>query len=369
MKSDKYLSLADIAIIYDSKRIPLNSRERSQRKGDIPYYGAQGIVDHIDDFIFDGDYVLIAEDGENLKSRKQPIAFRARGKFWVNNHAHIVLGNEPWINDYIEAFFHYTDISQYVTGAAQPKLNQGNLLKIKIPFEETLSKELANTWSLLQQKIELNNQIKETLEQIGQTLFKKYFVDNPESKGWDTKPLDEVADFKNGLACQKYPAAKGDQTLRVIKIKEMSSGFTTNSDVVGSSFPSDYIIENGDLLFAWSGTLMTKIWTEGPGALNQHIFKVTSNEYSKWFYYQWVNEHLERFVMIAKSKAVTMGHIKRSHLSEVSVKIPPKEHLDKFDGLLSSFLDKQISSAIENNTLISLRNNLLPKLMSGEISV
>lgn len=239
-------------------------------------------------------------------------------------------------------------------------------LKFQVPPIEVQIK-IAKILGDLDRKIELNRRMNETLEQIGQTLFKKYFVDNPESKGWDTKPLDEVADFKNGLACQKYPAAKGDQTLRVIKIKEMSSGFTTNSDVVGSSFPSDYIIENGDLLFAWSGTLMTKIWTEGPGALNQHIFKVTSNEYSKWFYYQWVNEHLERFVMIAKSKAVTMGHIKRSHLSEVNVKIPPKTYLKRFDGLLSSLLEQQTSIAVENNTLISLRDNLLPKLMSGEI--
>jgi len=263
------------------------------------------------------------------------------------------------------------DVYKTADGAAQANISNTQIENIMVPYFESEDQRnnVAKILGDLDRKIELNRRTNETLEQIGQALFKKFFVDNPESDNWGSKPLDEIAEFKNGLACQKFPIKQGESSLRVIKIKEMSSGFSGNSDFVGSDFPTDYIVENGDLLFAWSGTLMTKIWTEGPGALNQHIFKVTSNEYPKWFYYQWVNEHLKNFVMIAKSKAVTMGHIKRSHLSEVSVKIPPKEYLDKFDELFSSLLDKKISSAVENNILISVRESLLPKLMSGEINI
>lgn len=241
-------------------------------------------------------------------------------------------------------------------------------IKIQYPDKDK-QKKIAKILGDLDRKIELNRRMSETLKQIGQALFKKHFVDNPESEGWEKKSLDEIAEFKNGLACQKYPPSKNKKGLRVIKIREMSSGFTDSSDTVGADFPEDYIIKNGDLLFAWSGTLMTKIWTEGKGALNQHIFKVTSEKYPKWFYYHWVDEHLKRFKMIAKSKAVTMGHIKRSHLSEVDVKVPPKEFFDIYDGSLSILLEKRTEVMIENNTLIDLRDSLLPKLISGQIKL
>jgi len=124
--------LGDIATIHDSKRVPLNSRQRAERKGEYPYYGASDVIDYVDDYLFDGDYVLSAEDGKNLRSRKTPIAYKASGKFWVNKHAHVVQGNESWINDYLTSFFRWLDVSQYITGAAQPTLHPQALLRIPI---------------------------------------------------------------------------------------------------------------------------------------------------------------------------------------------------------------------------------------------
>lgn len=89
MQTNHY-KFSEIAINFDKKRIPLSTMEREKRKGEYRYYGAQGIIDYIDDYIFDGKYLLIAEDGENLKSNKQNIAQIVNGKFWVNNHAHIM---------------------------------------------------------------------------------------------------------------------------------------------------------------------------------------------------------------------------------------------------------------------------------------
>lgn len=113
--------IGDITDNHDKRRIPLSSKERSGRQGVYPYYGASGVIDYIDDYIFDGRYLLVAEDGENLNSRKKPVAFFASGKFWVNNHAHIVQGKLPVTNEFLYLFFSNEDISGYITGTAQPQ--------------------------------------------------------------------------------------------------------------------------------------------------------------------------------------------------------------------------------------------------------
>ena len=122
-----------ITINYDGKRVPITSSAR--RSGIFPYYGASGIIDYVDDYLFDGDYLLIAEDGANLLSRSTPIAFEANGKFWVNNHAHIVQVLKKLIPlSYLKEYFNSTDLRLYVSGSAQPKLNQKNLNRIEIPL-------------------------------------------------------------------------------------------------------------------------------------------------------------------------------------------------------------------------------------------
>ncbi|WP_067151360.1 restriction endonuclease subunit S [Pseudotamlana agarivorans] len=167
--------LDDLANILNSKRIPLSSRERSTRKGKFPYYGASGIIDFIDDYLFEGEYVIISEDGENLRSRKTPIAFNAFGKFWVNNHAHIVQGKMRGINKLIISHIAQLDMNQFLTGAVQPKLNKQNLLSIGIPFPKNVSliDELLDkfhSYSMMVISNELENQ---TLIQLRDTLLPK----------------------------------------------------------------------------------------------------------------------------------------------------------------------------------------------------
>jgi type I restriction enzyme, S subunit len=127
---EKYekVTFKDIVDNFDGSRKPIKAQEREQLQGKYPYYGASGIIDTINDYIFDGEYLLISEDGANLTVRKYPIAFIAQGKFWVNNHAHIVIAKkEITTNKFLEYYFVYTDISSYITGSAQPKLSQGKL--------------------------------------------------------------------------------------------------------------------------------------------------------------------------------------------------------------------------------------------------
>ncbi|MBK1873008.1 restriction endonuclease subunit S [Marinobacter sp. 1-3A] len=172
------MKISNVAVYRNNKRIPLKSLDRAKRQGIYPYYGASGVVDYIDDYIFDGTYLLISEDGENLRSRKTPVAFKAHGKFWVNNHAHILEEKEEGILDYLEYYFSQLDLTPYITGAVQPKLNKANLDTIEIPIPPLEERRAINgTLNSLTYKIDLNHQINQTLEQMAQAIFKSWFVD------------------------------------------------------------------------------------------------------------------------------------------------------------------------------------------------
>jgi len=228
-------------------------------------------------------------------------------------------------------------------------------------------KKIANILGSLDEKIELNCRMNETLEQLGQALFRHYFVDNPEAKSWDKKPLDEIANFLNGLAMQKYPKINGQRTLPVIKIREMSSGITDSTDIASANIPEEYIVHDGDLLFSWSGTLLVKFWSGGDGALNQHLFKVTSDKYPEWLYYYWTKYHLDQFILIAKSKATTMGHIQRKHLKQAEVIVPP--NIEEMTSEFTPIIDQIKTNLFETNSLVNIRDSLLLKLISGEIKI
>lgn len=187
-------------------------------------------------------------------------------------------------------------------------------------------------------------------------------------EGWTLQSLDAVGTFLNGLALQKFPANDGP-SLPAIKIAEMRGGITAKTDRVSHSVPSQYIVNDGDLLFSWSGTLEIVIWSGGCGALNQHLFKVTSATLPKWFMYGAVRHHLPEFQAIAASKATTMGHIQRHHLTNARIAVPTSAAFAKADLLLGPLHDRLLANAIESKTLAATRDLLLPRLLSGELRV
>lgn len=159
-------------------------------------------------------------------------------------------------------------------------------------------------------------------------------------------------------------------TISELKIKELRQGICdANSELCSPSIKSEYIIHDGDIIFSWSGSLLVDIWCGGTCGLNQHLFKVTSNNYDKWFYYLWTAHHLDRFIAVAADKATTMGHIKREELEKAEVIIPSKCDYKRIRTLIKPLFDLIISNRIENRKLTALRNTLLPKIMSGEIDV
>ena len=163
MKLKEY-RLNEVTINFDKKRVPLSGTQREKRHGKYRYYGAQGVIDYIDDYIFDGVYLLIAEDGENLKSKKQNIAQIVEGKFWVNNHAHIVQGNELCDTRYLCYILNNTDLSGYITGSAQPKLSQKSLNAVTLSLPNIKEqRKIVSLLHIFDRKIELNKAINDNL--------------------------------------------------------------------------------------------------------------------------------------------------------------------------------------------------------------
>lgn len=331
----------------------------------------------------DGEYLLVAEDGANLETRNQPIANIAKGKIWVNNHAHVLGNNGKCPLNLLGFILNNINISPYVTGCAQPKLNQENLRNIEIELPSHIDR-IASILSSLDRKIELNNKINADLEEMAQAIFKNWFVDFEPFKdgkfvdselgmipeGWKVGRLTEIASYMNGLAMQKFPPENNEDSLPVLKIKELGQGFCgTDSDRCSCNIKDECKIHDGDVIFSWSGTLLVDVWCGGDCGLNQHLFKVTSKDYPKWFYYYWTKHHLREFIHIAKDKAVTMGHIKRGHLEEAMVAIPDNDSMEKAHELFEPILSKMISLRLESSRLSSLRDALLPRLMSGELEV
>lgn len=213
--------------------------------------------------------------------------------------------------------------------------------------------------------------INNNLEEQAQAIFSKEFLTfEAPPKDWKHLSLLDIANFQNGLAMQKYRPVTVDESLPVLKIKELRQGFCDeSSDLCSANIKSDYIVDNGDVIFSWSGSLIIDFWCGGICGLNQHLFKVTSNKYDKWFYYSWTKYHLDHFISVAADKATTMGHIKRDELSKVDVLIPNETEYKRIGALLQPIYNLIISNRIENKKLALLRDCLLPRLMSGELDL
>lgn len=269
------------------------------------------------------------------------------------------------------------------------------------PIDE--QRAIADVLGALDDKIEQNRRTAWALERLARAIFRAWFVDfepvkakvegatafpsipepvfdalptrfvdsaiGPVPEGWEVKPITQIATFLNGLALQKYPPRNDGTDLAVIKIAQLRKGSTDGADASNDSIDEKYKIRDGDLLFSWSGTLDAAFWFGGPGALNQHLFKVTSADYPQWLAFEWIHQHMPEFRLIAASKATTMGHIKRGHLSQALVAVPPPELLEPSDELLSPLFELFATMQLESRKLAEMRDYLLPQLLSGKVRV
>jgi type I restriction enzyme S subunit len=269
-----------------------------------------------------------------------------------------------------DTFFDYSMATS--KGTKMPRGDKKVIMEYEVPelsYEDQC--KIAGILEVIDEKIELNTDINKNLLEQAQNIFtQEFLMFDRIPNDWQESSLLGIADYLNGLAMQKYRPKGDEQGLPVLKIKELRQGTCdVNSELCSPSIKPEYIVHDGDVIFSWSGSLLVDLWSGGTCGLNQHLFKVTSSTYNKWFYYAWTNHHLQKFAAIAADMATTMGHIKREELSKAEVLIPSQSDYDRIGGLLAPLYDLVIANRIENRKLASLRDELLPQLMSGQLDV
>lgn len=372
--------------------------ESERRSGTVPIMGSAGENGFHDTAKAKGPGVVIGRSGVGSMG----VVTFCPVDYWPHNTVLYVtdfLGNHERFAYY---FLQHLNLRRFDSGSAQASLNRNYIypVRINIPTPKEQS-AIAHVLGTFDDKIEHDRRTNETLEQMARAIFKSWFIDFepvrakqqgkkpfsmddttaalfPDSfeqsglgkipKGWTVEPLDKIADFLNGLALQKYPPT-GTGDLPVVKIAQLRANSTAYADRASCAVPTPYVINDGDVIFSWSGSLLVRIWTGGTGALNQHLFKVTSSRFPRWFFYLWCEHHLSWFQSIAADKATTMGHIKRSHLSQALVVVPPDSLLRALTPLLEPLFALKINNEVESRSHVLARDLLLPRLLSGEISV
>lgn len=369
MSKWKEFRLEDFVDIHNQTRIPLSKMERSKKQGTYPYYGASGIIDYIDDYLFDGEFVLVSEDGENLKSRKTPIAFKASGKFWVNNHAHIIQGKKGFHNSLIVYYFQNLDLHEYITGAVQPKLNKANLLSIPLflPENENEQKTIAEVLSSLDDKIDLLHRQNKTLEQMAETLFRQWFVEEAQ-EDWEEGVLPDEFDFLMGQS------PKGNS------FNEEGTGlpmYQGNADF-DFRFPNRrvYTTEAKRLAQKYETLISVRAPVGEQNMASEECcigrgvaaFKYKDNfKYYTYTYFKMRSliDEIKQF----NNEGTVFGSISKADFQALSITIPPPNFVYKFQNEVKPIDDKVIKNTVQIRTLEKLRDTLLPKLMNGEVRI
>ena len=280
--------------------------------------------------------------------------------------------------------------------SSYPSIRPEDIGNLSFMFPDIdIQNKIADILTSIDKKIQINNQINQELEAMAKTLYDYWFVQfdfpdqngkpykssggkifyHPELKreipeGWGVDSLWNIANFYNGLAMQKYrPVTTEDDYLPVIKIREMMNGFSKDTEKARLDIPTEAVVERGDILFSWSATLEVIIWGKEKGALNQHIFKVTSETYPKSFIYFELKSYLKVFKSIAELRKTTMGHITQDHLKQAKIVVPPIELISKLDTQLQPIMSQQQILENQNQELTQLRDWLLPMLMNGQVKV
>jgi type I restriction enzyme S subunit len=386
MSTWREVALGDVIEVHDHRRVPLSAAERRTRRGPYPYYGAQGVIDHIDDYLFDGRYILIPEDGENLRSRKLPIAYFAEGKFWVNNHAHIVRARDGVAVDrFIQSALQASDISGFITGAAQPKLSQANLLRIplRVPDIEG-QRRIASVLDAIDDLIENNRRRIALLEQLAQAIYREWFahfrfpghekakmVDSELGQipqGWTVTSLDSVCELvKTNFDESKHSA------LPLLDMARMQRGTLSVGELgVADELSTSRILFNeDDVLFGSirpylhkvalaprSGVTNTSVLVLRP--VRAQVVSLLPVLCSSHQTIEWATQH---------AAGTKMPVIKWDVLRSLPLVLPDSKTLERFDAQARPALEFIKAASRLNRKLRTTRDLLLPRLVTGAIDV
>ena len=383
----KRAKLGDVIELFDYKRVPLNSSERHERQGPYPYYGAQGIIDHVDDFLFDGRYILVAEDGENLNSRKLPLAMFANGKFWVNNHAHILRARPEIADDvFLLACMNHTDIKPFVTGAAQPKLSQANLKIIEIILPPIpVQHRIASILSTYDDLIENNLRRIRILEEMARALYREWFVEfrfpghakvphvasavGSIPKGWELKKLGDIAeDVRRNVPKGELEESRPYVGLEHIPRRSMALDAWETATEIGSN---KLEFKKDEVLFGKIRPYFHKV-SVAPfdGLCSADTIVIRSRRAED---YALVAACVSSDDFVAHASATANGaKMPRANwdvLEKYDVMMPSGEVSERFSRLFRGIIDNQQALVFQVKNLRRTRDLLLPRLLSGKVPV
>ncbi len=406
--------LGEVSDNYDSLRVPVKAADR--KPGPFPYYGAQGIVDYVDDYLFDGEYILIAEDGENLRSRNEDIALIARGKFWVNNHAHIIRGNDEADTKFIYYALNSTDISGHITGSTIPKLSQRNLNVLRLPLPQLPEQRaIASVLSALDDKIEVNRRMNEVLEAQARALFKDWFVDfgptrtkmamrgedpghantpakpylppdlwtlfpdhldeNGKPEGWEESEIGNEAKVVGGSTpSTKEPRFWGG-SINWVTPKDLSTLkapilIESNRTITKAGLEkiSSGLLPAGTVLLSSRAPIGYVAIAAIPLAINQGFIALRcEGRVSNVYVWLWLHENME--AIKGNANGSTFQEISKKNFRPLPVIVPSVNVMDAFNEMVIPLYDRIEKNERESRNLAQTRDLLLPKLMSGEIRV
>lgn len=372
----KEFRLDELGEILNSHRVPLSSLVRAKRQGKYPYYGASGIVDYIDDYIFDGEHLLISEDGENLVSRSTPIAFIADGQFWVNNHAHIFKGHAPYMNGLAKHYILASDLNEYITGAAQPKLSKAALLSIPffLPINEAEQEALSAVLSSLDGKIDLLHRQNATLRAMAEALFHQLFVVETKDE-WEEKPLLHYIKLIGGGTPKTYvkeywngaiPWLSGGDIANAHKSFALQSVKTITE--VGIDKSSAKLLPKFSTLLTARGTVGKYCLLGRPMAYSQTNYGILPVDNHSYFFTFLLIDHVVKELQMAAYGSV-FDTITTQTFDNVKISLPSQDLIRRFDTKICVIFFKIFANQTQICTLQKLRDTLLPKLMSGEVRV
>lgn len=381
----KKYKLGDILVNHDRRRIPLSSKVRSGRKGNFRYYGAQGVVDYIDDYIFDGEYVLIAEDGENLRSRNQNVANLVSGQFWVNNHAHIVTTNEKCDLHYFYYAFNFLQIDGYISGSAQPKLSQDSLNRIEMTIPDLQTqKGIASFLFMIDKRIENLRAQNRVLEQTAKTIYDYTFLqcaghqttynktlnrNIPED--WEVKRLgDLVSVSKESLNPQNYP----EKQFKHFSIPSFDDNGSYSLEYGKDIFSNKFIVNNNHVLISKLNPWKNRaVWCdENDDAIGstEFVTLLPRKLENKAFVFSIVKS--DSFIEYCSDAATGTSHSHRRVSPDIMMKFPiayDEKTVTKFNAHVTPLFKKQLVNTKQIEALTTQRNTLLPLLMTGQITI
>lgn len=377
----------DVLDFFDHQRVPLSSIERDTRAGEYRYYGAQGVIDHIDSYIYDGQFILIAEDGANLVTRNKPIAFLVDGQFWVNNHAHVVKGKEGIADDYyITKLLNNLNVAGFITGAAQPKLSQQNLKKIQVSLPDFYSQcEISSILSNYDNLIENNSRRIALLEKSARLLYREWFVDlrfpgyehvriiDGVPEGWERRTAFESIEVLSGGTPKTSVSNFWGGEIPFYTPKDASEGIWVtgcerNITEQGLKNCNSKLYSKETIFISARGTVGKLNIAQQPMAMSQSCYALFGKNYlTQPFIYLAIQEAVD--LLRQQAAGAVFDAIVVDTFKRIDLLVPSLEAMRLFDKLVHPIFEQVENLIIQNQKLRTTRDLLLPRLMNGEISV